>query len=155
MRTSLFLLVVVATGVLAAEPPAPGTKKPTAEEVRKQLQGRWVLRSIENAGNKNMLPEENALVLVVKDDKLIIGDKTVGSFRLETETDPPLLDVTLEDDKKQVLEGIYELNGDVWRISLMDNGQGVKQRPTKFTTSAEDSGYNVVLLLREGTTQKP
>jgi len=115
-------------------------EKPKDEQL---LNGVWRLISGEADGVP--LPEEQ-----LKDGKLVLEDGAYtvtlvaigaqkGTQKLDPKQDPKTIDITESTgpNKGKTCLGIYDLQGDVFRVVFAPSGQ---PRPTKFTTAA-DSGH--------------
>src|SRR5437763_7505490 len=115
LRGSLVLVATLGVGVctLGGQPPKP----PPKEGVLRQLQGQWKMEWSEEGGRRTEadLPESQGLT--IDRDKWLIGKREFGVITLDTTTDPMLLDLkmavsTYEADKGEVLEGVFQVDGD-------------------------------------------
>jgi len=113
-----------------------------------RFRGTWKFESIEVEGQA--LPEEG-----VKGSRLIIdGDKFTakdsqatykGTFKVDISKKPKTIDVTFTEgpEKGTTMLGIYELEGDTYKVCLDPQG---KERPTKFET--KKGSRNVLEVLK-------
>lgn len=113
----------------------------------KRLQGTWNIVTLEMEGQK--YPPGGSSI-VIKGDRFVsvnMGAEYEGSVAVD-ETQLPrtfdlLFDKGAESGKTSL--GIYELNGDTWKICLGLTG---KKRPTKFV-SQEGTGHALEVLQRQ------
>jgi uncharacterized protein (TIGR03067 family) len=132
----LRLVVVCVCGVLLAADKA-------AEEVKKEqdkLKGTWAVTAIELEGDKLQADFVKQLKLEVDGDKITVKGDFPDSDRygkltlkIDPAVKPKIIDLRLAAEKETTLEGIYQLDGDTWRICLKLSG---KERPSKFETQA-------------------
>jgi uncharacterized protein (TIGR03067 family) len=123
------------------------------EDVKKELEkfrGTWKWVFMESEGTK--LPEAT-----FKDSRLIMdGDKFIardpqatyrGTFTVSVNQKPKTIDVTFTEgpEKGKSFKGIYELQGDTYKVCLALPG---KDRPTEFVSKPE-SGHVLEVLRRE------
>jgi uncharacterized protein (TIGR03067 family) len=145
MRTRTLAALVLGLFLAAAAGADDATKKDLDK-----LQGTWQTVSGEFNGDK--LDEELCKVLkfVCKGDKFevqgpadILNQYAKGAFKLDATTTPKTLDVTIGggDKKGDVIESIYELDGDNLKVCGKLVG---KERPADFTTK---TGSNMVSLV--------
>src|SRR5438128_10673746 len=124
------LLLVGVVFLLAADDAKDEMKKELAH-----LEGTWKFISIET--DKMKLAED-----ALKEPRLkLMGDKfTVtenpqavfgGTFKVDPSKKPKTIDVTFTDgpEKGKVFQGIYELEGDTYKVCMNQEG---KTRPTEF-----------------------
>ena len=129
MRRFIYLLSAVALIMVAAD---------DKDEIKKELerfQGTWKFESLEVGGMKMD-------VGVYKDVRLILeGDKFThkegkepahGTFKVDVSKKPKTIDITFTDgpEKGNTILGIYELDGDTYRVCIDLAKKDV--RPTKF-----------------------
>jgi uncharacterized protein (TIGR03067 family) len=122
------------------------TNDPAANEAtrgdRQRYQGDWQLTSARRDGKD--MPAENVKAFRCKfhDDRFSItrDGKVVesGTLRLDPSKTPKALEVTLDGGDGQLVLGIYELEGDTYRMCY--GGPG-KDRPTTFDAAA-GSGHS-------------
>jgi uncharacterized protein (TIGR03067 family) len=130
---------------------AADSKDDDVKQEQKKLTGTWSMTSFVMDGNK--VPEEE-----VKKFKLILdGDKytlkqednilSKGTVKLDLTKKPKTLDITPSegDGKGQAMLGIYELNGDTYKVCYAPPG---KDRPTKFE-SESGSENNLLVFKRD------
>jgi uncharacterized protein (TIGR03067 family) len=124
-----------------------------AEDAKKEIEkfrGTWKWISMESEGTK--LPEAT-----FKDSRLIMdGDKFIardpketlsGTFTVSVIRKPKTIDVIFDEgpEKGKVFKGIYELEGDTYKVCIALPG---KDRPTEFVSKPE-SGQVLQVLRRE------
>jgi uncharacterized protein (TIGR03067 family) len=124
-----------------------------AEDTKKELEkfrGTWRFVSVEIEGMK--LPEQQlkGSQLVLDGDKFTFTDSQAtyrGTFKLAVDQKPKTIDVTFHEgpEKGKTSKGIYELEGDVYKVCM---GLAGKERPTEFA-SKPGSGHVLELLRRE------
>jgi uncharacterized protein (TIGR03067 family) len=114
------------------------------------LQGRWKILTLEVEGNE--LPASSfpgAAFLIEKQNFTAIGMGAdyEGTLSLDTGHSPKRFDILFRTGPHAGLAslGIYELNGDVWKICL---GFAGRDRPLRFQTS-QGSGHALETLSRQ------
>lgn len=139
MRRVVCLLLV--TALLAAQ------SKDTTSQVAERLQGSWTVVSAERNGQA---------ADAVKGDTLTITGPTFtvkskegelkGTLKLGVEKKPPAVDFVHTDGpaKGVTLLGVYELQGDDWRICFAP--ADAKDRPSDL--SAKAGSPNMVIVLK-------
>jgi uncharacterized protein (TIGR03067 family) len=126
---------------------AADTAKDAAKKDQEKLQGNWVLVSGERDGEQ--FPEDvvKSLKRTMKDNAFTVfrDDQTLaeGAFTLDPSKKPKTIDLQLKGGDKPV-HGIYELDGDTFRICYSAPGE---QRPTELATKA-DSGRTLAVWKR-------
>ena len=131
MRHSLTPLIVLLAGLVVGRLHAEDTNAADLTAIA----GQWQLMSIEFAGELRDVPGGDEAVVVFKDDKAFVKEVEQFSFKLDSTTDPKIIDFTrtADPDKGQILEGIYKLDGDTLTVCLW-SGMGTKSRPSEFAT---------------------
>jgi uncharacterized protein (TIGR03067 family) len=134
-------------GVFALLLVAADDKDNTKKEIER-FRGTWKLESLEIEGQA--LPEE-----AIKDTRLTIdGNKFTakdsqatykGTFKVDISKKPKTIDVTFTEgpEKGTTMIGIYELEGDTYKVCLDPQG---KERPTKF--ESKKGSRNVLEVLK-------
>jgi uncharacterized protein (TIGR03067 family) len=141
------LLLFLAAGLLIA---ADDKKDDAAKKDVEKLQGEWVMESHEINGEKLGEDRIKDYKRTVKEDHftVVVGDKTVveGTFVLDTSKKPKTLDITLEsgDQKGEKMLGIYELDGDTYKVCI--GAPGIDS-PTEFV-SKPDSNHGLTIWKR-------
>jgi uncharacterized protein (TIGR03067 family) len=143
------MLLTLATGLAAG---ADGPDSANAKEVARFV-GTWRFVSMEMAGKK--LPEA-----AYRDGRLVItpGGKFSaeegsqpfrGTFKVDVSKSPKWIDVTVLDGPVagQTARGIYELDGDTYRVC---SGQFGQERPTEFAAPAGSQNILQVLHREKG-----
>ena len=141
------LLAVLAVGVFFA---ADAPKDDATKKELEKFQGTWKFVSLEVDGNK--LPEEGFkdARLVITGDKFTVSEGRVlhkGVFKVDVSKKPKTIDVTFTEgpEKGNTVRGIYELEGDTYKVCMTDT---LKARPTEFA-SKPGSGHVLEVLKRE------
>jgi uncharacterized protein (TIGR03067 family) len=142
-----YALLVLAAGLVAA---ADAPKDDTAKKDLKNLEGTWTLSSGVDDGKK--VPEKtlSSAKLVIAGDRhtVTVGEQTYkGTHKLGSAGGHKTIDITDTEGPfagKTVL-GIYELEGDNFKISYAPPGQ---DRPKDFTAKA-GSGQHAHVWKRE------
>jgi uncharacterized protein (TIGR03067 family) len=103
----------------------------------KKLQGTWLITALELDGNKmgaGMLGESKIIVKGDRFTTISMGATYEGNIRVDEKKKPKVFDLkfTAGPEKGNTSFGIYELDGDTWKICLTITG---KARPKKFATS--------------------
>ena len=146
MRWQSFTLVTIGLLMAADQPEVGGEKEAAVKEEMKQLQGNWVVVSIQVNGKdlpQDKIGDPNA---AIKGDEYRIHD-----FRLRLMIDPTKKPKTIDMDGKDGngkplrMIGIYELEGDTLKICFAK--PGTAERPTKMETKP-DSGQSLVVYKR-------
>src|SRR5260370_23015281 len=88
--------------------------------------------------------------LKIEGEKFTVSDENVsqgGTFKVDATKKPKTIDVTFTDgpEKGKTSLGIYELDGDTYKICVDPEG---KSRPTEFAIKP-DSGHILEVLKRE------
>jgi uncharacterized protein (TIGR03067 family) len=111
-----------------------------------RLQGNWNIVALEIEGQQ--MPSMGSRI-VIEGDRFItvaMGAEYGGTIAIDTSKKPKRFDLTFTEGPEQGNRslGIYELDGDTWRICLGLTG---KTRPRKFAT-APGSGHALETLAR-------
>jgi uncharacterized protein (TIGR03067 family) len=121
-----------------------------AKKEIEKFRGTWKWIFMESEGTK--LPEETFKNsrLIMDSDKFIARDPKetlTGTFTVSVSRKPKTIDVTFNEgpEKGKVFKGIYELEGDTYKVCLALPG---KDRPTEFVSKPE-SGQVLQVLRRE------
>jgi len=130
-----FLVVCIGGVLLAADKPEEEIKKE-----KEKLKGTWTVMGLELEGEKIEEDFVKQIKLLMDGDKITLKGDFPDSDRygkltlkLDPSVKPKTIDLTLAAEKDTTLEGIYQLDGDTWKICLKVSG---KERPTKFETQA-------------------
>jgi uncharacterized protein (TIGR03067 family) len=115
-------------------------KAPSIEGNYRAIRMQFLGRSID-------VPEKRGLEITIKGDALtstgeLFGGDGSGTVPIKTDPskNPPTIDlVKKEDDKTEVIRGIYKLEGDELTIVLgfKDRDKGEESRPKDFTESKD------------------
>jgi uncharacterized protein (TIGR03067 family) len=111
-----------------------------------RLQGNWNITALEIEGRQ--MPSTGSRIVIHGDrfTTAAMGAEYSGTIGIDTSKKPKQFDLTFTEgpEKGSRSLGIYELNGDTWRICLGLTG---KTRPRKFAT-APGSGHALETLTR-------
>jgi uncharacterized protein (TIGR03067 family) len=115
-----------------------------------KLQGTWHVIGVEENGQKtpeDKLKEANGTVTIQADKhtlKLGGQDRGTATIKLDPNAKPKQYDLHITEgpEKGKVLQGIYELEGDTWRLCLSKDG---KSRPTEFAGKANTTWVLVTM----------
>ena len=106
----------------------------SADEIKK-LQGQWQITAMERDGNE--VPSDSLKDVVVDIQgtgyKLMnVDNEHGGTFSVDGSKEPKQMDIKQETGPggARVLKGIYELNGDRFRVCYAQEGE---ERPTAFS----------------------
>jgi uncharacterized protein (TIGR03067 family) len=112
----------------------------SAETDQQKLQGKWNIESFEYNGNPVEFMKE--AVREFKDARYSLipkmGDMIEGSIKLDADKKPKEIDLEVNG---RTLKGIYDLDGDVLKLSYSLTGG---ERPTEFISKA-DSGTTLII----------
>jgi len=145
MRSRTVLLLAVGL-LVAADRPDDANKMDLAK-----MQGDWGALSTVIDGNKLADDEAQVLFRTVKDDTYTVSafDKpfSKGTFTIDATKKPKTIDARPASAAKDAppLLGIYEIDGDTWRICFAGSG---KERPKDFDCKA-GSGHTLTVWQRE------
>jgi uncharacterized protein (TIGR03067 family) len=149
------VVVLAAVAVVAGASPsraADDAKEELAKKELKALKGAWKVISREVDGKK-VSQEELKDVVVTRDEAgkfsarrgdMVIG---VGTIKIDPTKKPKTMDViyTEGNNKEKTLLGIYEFEGDSYRLCVAPPGA---KRPTEFSAKA-GSGNALMVYQRE------
>ena len=118
----------------------------------KKLQGTWLMLTLEMEGQK--YPTGGSKI-VIRGDRFVslnMGAEYEGGVTLDEAQTPKTFDLHFEKGPEQGNKslGIYELDGDTWKICL---GLAGKRRPTKFAAE-KGTGHALEFLQREKNPEK-
>jgi uncharacterized protein (TIGR03067 family) len=138
------LLLFVASLATAAEDKPASTN----DDAIKALQGKWRLVSVEQNEQANEVGGDAEVVFLVHGNGIVLNDFKLADFHLpEGVANPKLIDVKTQD--QSVLEGVYEINGDTWRVCINNAAQEKsKERPTELSTRGNPN-YQLFTFKRE------
>ena len=138
-RLPILVAVVVLFGVARAADDATKDSE--------KLAGTWVGTAAEDYGQK--VPEEQAkelrLVFAGTEFTASHGDKTVmkGNFTLDPAKKPKAIDLKSTSGRHEgkTLEGVYELDGDTFKICFVEPGA---KRPKELASTLDNSAFLLV-----------
>jgi uncharacterized protein (TIGR03067 family) len=138
-------LLVVAGAVAADTTDAEAAKKEYA-----RFEGTWKFVSIEVGGEKTPENSFEKSRLILEGSHFTLregGGAYKGTFTFDLTTKPKQIDITFTEgpEKGKTSRGIYELDGDTYKICISVSG---KDRPTAFV-SKPGSGHILEVLHRE------
>ncbi len=112
-----------------------------------KLQGTWNIVALEVDGQKMPSAGSKIMVKGTRFTTIAMGAEYSGTLVVDATKSPQTFDLkfTSGREKGSTNFGIYELDGDTWKICLSMTG---KDRPTKFATKA-GSGHALEALQRE------
>jgi uncharacterized protein (TIGR03067 family) len=151
MRRLSWMILALAPLATAGGPSRAEPQKDKAvEEELQKFEGTWKFASLEVGGKQVAVDTLKGSRLVLKGSQftMIEGPRvTKGTFQVDVHRKPKQLDITfLEGPQKgEELHGIYELNGDTYKLCF---AMGGKDRPTEFATKP-GSGHVLEVLRRE------
>jgi uncharacterized protein (TIGR03067 family) len=140
---------MIAAAALGAVPPAAAPEGAAKKDLA-GLQGTWTTTALTYNGKDFLAGGKGTFQFVIKGDLAIVqGNDAVKKeyarirLNLDAGATPRLVDITVADgvQKGAVLEGIYQLKGDEFRLCVRVFG---KERPTAF---ASPPGSSVALLV--------
>jgi len=113
----------------------------------KKLQGSWTVTELESEGRKMPYSGSKIVLDGEKFTTIAMGSDYGGTVELDTTKSPKTFDLlfTSGPHKGAKSLGIYELDGDTWRICLAF--AGIKTRPKEFVTKP-GSGFALETLKR-------
>jgi uncharacterized protein (TIGR03067 family) len=117
-----------------------GAPDPKLADLEK-LQGTWIMSSIELDGKVIPAPEGGGTLIISKDMKMVMKEKGKpddhSTFKIDATTKPKQIDLMGEnkEKKKEVVQGIYTLDGDTFTIVLSAKGP-TGDRPTSLKQKA-------------------
>ncbi len=113
----------------------------------KKLQGTWTIVALETDGNKMSAAGSKIVLNGRRFTTISMGGDYGGTVELGAKKKPKTFDLLFtsgpHQDEKSL--GIYELDGDTWKICLAP--AGVKTRPKEFATTP-GSGFALEILKR-------
>jgi uncharacterized protein (TIGR03067 family) len=149
MRRFGWIAFIVAAGLMVAADDAKKKKEGLDEASKadlKKLQGEWVAIAMEENGEKRPEDGLKKVKLTLKGDQWTFqreDDMLSGTIKLDATKKPKNSDATVEGSGDTVL-GIYEIDGDTWKLCYSNPGG---ERPTDFTAKA-DSGRTLIVMKR-------
>ena len=132
MRKSIMLIIAIGF-MIAAD----------TVKIDEKLNGSYVGGGGETNGKPFTKEELKDFKLTIKGNKYTLntgtGESVQGIQTVDTTKSPKNIDATdgSGPNKGKTILGIYEINGDEFKVSFSMPG---KQRPTKFTTEKDESG---------------
>jgi RNA polymerase sigma factor (sigma-70 family) len=144
---AVFLMcsLIAAGGVSLAQQAQSSERRARANSTRTvtELQGTWVIVSMEHAGKpvpQSTLKEFGDWVFDSDKFRVTTSKKSGGTFRTEPTTDPKEIDLitafigTEIDDGPRTRHGIYKLDGDTMTICLAGPISNPSDRPRQFAS---------------------
>jgi uncharacterized protein (TIGR03067 family) len=135
------LAIALLFGILIAAPAPMDTDQDL-------IQGTWKLESVESQGEVSVEPYKD-WTFNIKDDKLTIkiGENVskVYTIKIDPDKKPKTIDLILKTGDQTLTEtGIYELDGDTWKVCNDDSGA---TRPTEYGTK-EGTRLELIMMKR-------
>src|SRR5262245_153571 len=128
----LAMSMILAVSFVLPDRPAPVPVQPPKKVADIELlQGAW---KVVNTQNQNEMQNAGAYSkLVIKGDRFGWSTPDYGTFKLDSTKTPKTIDYWIGSvsDPSKAYQGIYELNGDIFRDCMAPPGQ---PRPTDFST---------------------
>jgi uncharacterized protein (TIGR03067 family) len=117
----------------------------------KALQGKWTIVSLEIDGQTMEGPSAQVVVKGDRFTTISMGAAYEGVVEVDATRTPKEFNLVFTEgpEKGNTNRGIYELDGDTWRLCLNTTGG---QRPSEFATTA-GSGLALETLRRHGATE--
>src|SRR5262249_34011226 len=150
-----YALLIVAAGLLVAADAPKEKEKDKEEAVKKELKkldGTWKVTGGKENGKALQEDFVKALELIIKDGTYSFRANDVeleqGKLKPDLSKKPKQLDIeiTAGNDKDKTQVGIYELDGDTFKLCVARPGE--KERPKEFDAK-EDSNHTLFELKRE------
>jgi uncharacterized protein (TIGR03067 family) len=146
MNARLFVGAFVAVLLAAGAAKEDDASKKDAEK----MQGDWAAVSMIQDGTKYPDDDAQSLFRTVKGDQYTVFhfDQPLAkwNFKLDATKKPKTIDVAKpDDDKAPAVLGIYEFDGDKFKLCIAAPG---KDRPTEFESKA-GSGHTLSVWVRE------
>jgi uncharacterized protein (TIGR03067 family) len=116
---------------IAALLPAASTHAGEVSSVPAELQGSWKVVGLEVDGKSN--DPAISYVWVIKGDKVVYGGETLAALKVDATTTPKSIDLAFVKPER-TYEAVYELRDGALRMCVNRVTEGVKERPTDFTT---------------------
>jgi len=144
MKTRVLMLAAAALAMTAA-----AVKAADAKAELDKLTGTWTAVSIERDGTPASSDQVAKVKLVVDGESYVYhsgDDKVEGKHMLDPSKSPKEIDAVRSTgpDAGKTIRGIYELDGDQFRVCLGTPGG---ERPTEFSTKA-GSGHRLLVFKR-------
>lgn len=139
------VLIVAAGLLIAVDVPKDQTK-----DGLDKLQGTWTGVSMESEGVAADEAQAHGMKLVIKGNKYTFttggGQEEEGTLKVDASKKPKTMDVhiTAGAEKGQTQLGIYEIDGDTFRLCVAGD---MKDRPTELKSKA-DSGHGLFVFKR-------
>jgi uncharacterized protein (TIGR03067 family) len=126
--------------VIFAELLSLATVWPAEEQGKKDplavLQGGWKVTGLEIDGKPSELPAAASFWLVIKDNKVFYGGQELAKLTCDPTTTPPCLDLAFRKPDR-VYEAAYSVEGNTLKVCVNHLTEGVKERPTSFSTEGK------------------
>jgi uncharacterized protein (TIGR03067 family) len=145
MRLTIALLFLNSgLAISAGEPEGQAARKELAK-----LQGTWKLVELEMDGQVFEYPEDTQPRWLVTETRVSRQEdgKQWASLAIDLASKPKLLDLTRVGAERS-MEAIYSVDDDTWRICVNPATEGVRERPTEFSTKGKP-GWKLWVLKRE------
>lgn len=97
------------------------------------FQGEWRLTGLVADGMEKDVPDSDGVKVVFKGDRLLLGGEEKFTIKLDSSCEPKIIDLIPrgEQNKDEVLEGIYRVNGTKLILCLRGPAR-IRVRPVKF-----------------------
>ena len=148
MRFTIHCLILIALPLATT---ARGADEPAKKGPLAALQGTWKLTALEADGKESDLPE-TPFWWVIKGNKIYYGGQELARATTDDVTNPRCIDLAFRNPER-TLEGIYSADADTFKICVNRSADGVKERPTTFST--RDNPEWRLLVFKRDKERKP
>jgi uncharacterized protein (TIGR03067 family) len=145
MRAGVLTLLAVGLLVIGA---GSLTADDKADKDQEALQGTWQFDTFNQAGQAAPAEQLKEMTFVIKNNTytLSMGDNELetGTFKLDSGKKPKTIDLDIQsgDDKGKKQPGIYELEGDTFKVCLAFPGES--DRPKELVAKADTKTVSFV-----------
>jgi uncharacterized protein (TIGR03067 family) len=130
-------LMGIAVGLLLV---ADAPTQDATKQDKEKLQGTWTVVSFERDGKQFTAKDIKNLKWTFAADKITWSDGDDFLYKLDPTKKPKAIDLQFPENKNEITEGIYALEGDDLKVCIGKTG-----RPTDFTAQAGSKRYLYVL----------
>src|SRR5258708_39714687 len=141
MRTVIACLLLVVLHPLASA----GEDQAKTDKLA-ALQGTWKVKALEFDGKPSDLPEVS-FWWVIQGDKVFYGGQELAKLTVDAATKPPCIDLAFRNPDR-VYEAIYAVEADTLKICVNRATEGVKERPSSFSTEGKP-GWRLLVFSKD------